>query len=118
MLVIQQNCGKRYKYTISTLKVGLGLNAKVVYIQEPFLRKKNLAYLGFSLYWPVKTHDCKDNRVFIAVQKDLLNIKIVENRTNLIVAPPTQGTWRSDDYVNAFRLVDIVVVTTLVANNL
>ena len=24
----------------------------------------------------------------------------------LIVAPPTQGTWRSDDYVNAFRLVD------------
>ena len=26
------------------------------------------------------------------------------------VAPPTQGTWRSDDYVNAFRLVDIVVI--------
>ena len=23
------------------------------------------------------------------------------------VAPPTQGTWRSDDYVSAFRLVDI-----------
>ncbi len=22
------------------------------------------------------------------------------------VAPPTQGTWRSDDYVSAFRLVD------------
>ena len=25
------------------------------------------------------------------------------------VAPPTQGTWRSDDYVSAFRLVDMVV---------
>ena len=23
-----------------------------------------------------------------------------------IVAPPTQGTWRSNDYVNALRLVD------------
>ena len=23
-----------------------------------------------------------------------------------IVAPPTQGTWRSNDYVSAFRLVD------------
>ena len=26
--------------------------------------------------------------------------------TALTVAPPTQGTWRSDDYVSAFRLVD------------
>ena len=24
------------------------------------------------------------------------------------VAPPTQGTWRSNDYVNALRLVDMV----------
>ena len=24
------------------------------------------------------------------------------------VAPPTQGTWRSNDYVSAVRLVDIV----------
>ena len=26
------------------------------------------------------------------------------------VAPPTQGTWRSNDYVNAVRLVDMVVI--------
>ena len=25
---------------------------------------------------------------------------------NLLVAPPTQGTWRSNDYVSAVRLVD------------
>lgn len=25
-----------------------------------------------------------------------------------IMAPPTQGIWRSDDHVNAFKLVDIV----------
>ncbi len=26
----------------------------------------------------------------------------------VIVAPPTQGTWRSNDYVSVVRLVDIV----------
>ena len=25
---------------------------------------------------------------------------------SITVAPPTQGTWRSNDYVNALRLVD------------
>lgn len=28
---------------------------------------------------------------------------------NLIVAPPTQGTWYNDDYVSAFKWVDIGV---------
>ena len=28
---------------------------------------------------------------------------------NTCVAPPTQGTWRSNDYVSAFRLVDVVL---------
>ncbi len=27
-------------------------------------------------------------------------------RKYITVAPPTQGTWRSNDYVSAFRLVD------------
>ena len=26
------------------------------------------------------------------------------------VAPPTQGTGRSDDYISAFRLMDIVCI--------
>ena len=84
MLVVQQNYGKRYECTISALEARLGLKAGIVCIQEPFLGKKNLAHTGFNLYWPVGAHDCKDNRVLIAVRKDLLNKIIVENRTDLL----------------------------------
>ena len=87
MLVIQQNCGKGYECTISALEAGLGLNAGVVCIQEPFLGKKNLAHAGFNLYWPAGPHDRKDNRVLVAVRKDLLNKTIVENRTDLVSHP-------------------------------
>ena len=36
MLLVQQNCGKEYEYTISALETGLGLDARIVCIQEPF----------------------------------------------------------------------------------
>lgn len=49
--------------------------------------KKNLAHAEFNLYWPVKAHDRKDNRVLIAVKKDLLDKTIVKNRTDLIIHP-------------------------------
>ena len=87
MLVVQQNCGKGYECTVSAFEAGLGLDARIVCIQEPFLRRKNLAHSGFSLYWPAGTHDRKDNRVLIAVRKDLLDITVVENRTDLISHP-------------------------------
>lgn len=87
MLVIQQNCRKGYEYIISTLEAGLGLNAGIVCIQEPFLDKKNLAHAGFSLYWPVKSYDRRENHVFIAVRKDLLNKTIIKNQTDLVSHP-------------------------------
>ena len=87
MLIIQQNCGKGYECTITALEARLGLNAGIVCIQEPFLGKKDLAHSGFNLYWPAGTHDRKDNRVLIAVKKDLLHTTIVENRTDLISHP-------------------------------
>ena len=87
MLVLLQNCGKGYECTISALEARLGLKARIVCIQEPFLGKKNLAYAGFNLYWPAEAHDRKDNRVLIAVRKELLNKIIVENRTDLFSHP-------------------------------
>ena len=69
MLVVQQNCGKGYECTISALEAGLGLNASVVCIQEPFLGNRSLAHAGFNLYWPSGTADRKDMRVLIAVRK-------------------------------------------------
>lgn len=52
ILMIQQNCSKGYECTISALKAGLGLDAKFVCIQEPFLGKRDISYCGFNLYWP------------------------------------------------------------------
>ncbi len=66
------------------LEAGLSLDAGIVCIQELFFGWKNLAYLGFNFYWPAKTYDWKDNQVFIVVRKDLLNIIVIENRTDLI----------------------------------
>lgn len=79
MLVIQQNCGKGYESTISALEAGLGLDAGVFCIQEPFLGNKDLSHTGFNLYWPLGAHNRKDNRVLVAVRKYMLNNVVVEN---------------------------------------
>ena len=50
MLILQQNCGKRYEYTIIALEAGLSLNALVVYIQKLFLGNQSFAHVGFNLY--------------------------------------------------------------------
>ena len=87
MLVLQQKCGKGYECTISALEAGLGLNASVVCIQEPFLGNRSLAHAGFNLYWPSGTADRKDMRVLIAVRKDILSRIVLENRTDLVSHP-------------------------------
>ena len=87
MLVVQQNCGKGYECTISALEAGLGLEASVVCIQEPFLGNRSLAHAGFNIYWPSGTENRRDMRVLIAVRKDILNKVIIENRTDLVSHP-------------------------------
>ena len=87
MLIVQQNCGKGYECTISALEAGLGLNAAVVCIQEPFLGKHNISHSGFNLYWPSGTENRKDMRVLTAVRKDMLSKVVVENRTDLVSHP-------------------------------
>lgn len=79
MLVVQQNCGKRYKCTISAIKTGLGLDKVVVYIQEPFLEDWNIFHLGFNLYWPSGTDNQKNIRVLTAVRKDIINRVNIDN---------------------------------------
>lgn len=80
-------CGKGYESTISALEAGLGLNAGVVCIQEQFLGNKDLSHVGFNLYWPSGVHNRKDNRVLVAVRKDILNKIIVKNQTDLVSHP-------------------------------
>ena len=87
MLVIQQNCGKGYECTISALEAGLGLDAAIVCIQEPFLGNRSISHPGFNLYWPSGTDNRKNMRVLTAVRKDILNNVIIENRTDLVCHP-------------------------------
>ena len=87
MLVVQQNCGKRYECTISALEAGLGLEASIVCIQEPFLGNRSISHSRFNFYWPSGTDDRRDMRVLIAVRKDILNTVIIENRTDLVSHP-------------------------------
>ena len=87
MLVLQQNCGKGYECTISALEAGLGLDAAVVCIQEPFLGNRSISHSGFNLYWPSGTENRKDMRVLTAVRKDILSKVIIDNRTDLVSHP-------------------------------
>ncbi len=79
MLVIQQNCVKGYECTISALEAGLGLDAAIVCIQEPFLGNRSISHPSFNLYWPSGTDNRKDIRVLTAVRKDILYNVIIEN---------------------------------------
>ena len=45
-------------------------------------------------------------RVARLITLSLLTLRQLNYLLSDIVAPPTQGTWRSNDYVNALRLVD------------
>lgn len=87
MLIVQQNCGKGYKYTISTFETGLGFNISVICIQELFLANRSLAHAGFNLYWPFRTYNQKDMQVLIVVKKGILNRIVIENRTDLVSHP-------------------------------
>lgn len=61
MSIVQQNYKKVYKCKISIFETKLGLKTEILYTYKPFLRKKNLAYIKFNLYQPIKAYDCKHN---------------------------------------------------------
>ena len=114
MLVVQQNCGKGYECTISTLKAGLGLDVAVVYIQEQFLGNQSISHAGFNLYWSSETDHWKDMRVLMVVRKDILNKVIIDNRTDFVshpycsvldikeLQPLTRKVWRKTRVVNLY----------------
>lgn len=87
MLVIQQNRGKGYECTISTLETALSLGASMVCIQEPFIRNQVLSHSGFNLYWPADQGNRRDVRVLTAIRKDTASNIIFDNRSDLTSHP-------------------------------
>ena len=87
MLVIQQNCGKGYEYTISALETALSLGASIVCIQEPFKGNRSISHSGFNLYWPMAGENRRDIRVLTAVRKEIVNNVVLDNRSDLANHP-------------------------------
>ena len=83
MLVVQQNCGKGYKCTISALKTALSLGASMVCIQELFIGNRTISYSGFNLYWSVDGKNQRDIQIFTAIRKNIANNVILDNRSDL-----------------------------------
>lgn len=67
MLAVQENCGKRYKCTISAFEAGLGFNETVLCILKLFLGNRSIFHSGFNLNWFSETTNRKHMQVLIAV---------------------------------------------------
>lgn len=84
MLIVKQNCKKRYKYTMSTLKAKLGFDAAVACIQKTFLENWSIFYFGFNLYWPFEINNQKNIQVLTVVRKTIFNKVIIDNQKDLV----------------------------------
>lgn len=79
MLVVQQNCGKKYEYSISAIKIAFNLGLSMVYIQKLFIRNWVILHSGFNLYWLINIKNPKKNWVFITFYKNMANNVIFNN---------------------------------------
>ena len=88
MLIIQHNCGRAYPATLGALEAGIERDIGIICLQEPYISYE-FSHPGYLLYWP--GGDKKDQRVLIAVRRDLIGAIRVENRTDLIDHPYLQA---------------------------
>lgn len=85
MLVIQHNCGRGCKSIIVLLATLLSIEAKIVYLQKPFIKNKSITHSAFNFYWQKKLKT--EAQFFTTVKKKLMNKIIVENKIDLIDHP-------------------------------
>lgn len=48
MLIMQQNCGRRYENTIIVLETTLSIGAEIICLQELFIGSRNIAHSAFN----------------------------------------------------------------------
>lgn len=88
MLIIQHNCGRTYPATLGALEAGIERQIGIICLQEPYILK-DFSHPGYLLYWP--GGEKRDQRVLIAIRKDLIGAVRVENRTDLVDHPYLQA---------------------------
>jgi ribonuclease HI len=87
MLVCQHNCRRDYVSSIAALEAGLELGSDILCLQEPYILRE-FSHPAFLFFWP--GGDRPDQRVLIAVRKDMLKILRLEARSDLISHPYLQ----------------------------
>jgi hypothetical protein len=80
-LIIQYNCGHTYPATLGALKAEIEQQIGIICLQEPYILN-NFSHPGYLLYWP--EGEKQDQRVLIAIRKDLIGAVRIENRTDLV----------------------------------
>lgn len=93
--VVQHNCRKTYVTTIAAIKNGLEREAEIIYLQEPYIGKRDVTHPAYQIRWPNCPRD--EIRVAIAIHIDCLNSYIFEERTDLI----------TNSYIQVFDIWDI-----------
>ena len=64
------------------LETALSIRARLVILQEPFIRNREISHGVFNFYWPQGNRT--EIRVMIAIRKDLLDKIVVEHRIDLL----------------------------------
>ena len=85
MLIIQYNCGRRYESIVMALEAALDIGAGIIMLQEPFIGNRELIYSAFNFYWLQGERTVI--RVMTTIRKDLLDMIVVEHRTDLVNHP-------------------------------
>ena len=85
MLVLQHNCRQTYAVTIAALEAGLELGVGLACLQEPYVND-GFRHGGYQIYWP-EAGKHRNQRVAIAIRRDLFNKIMVEARTDLLDHP-------------------------------
>jgi hypothetical protein len=88
MLIIQHNCGRTYPATLGALEAGIEWQIGIICLQEPYILN-NFSHPGYLLYWP--GGEKQDQRVLMAIRKDLIRAVRIENRTDLVDHPYLQA---------------------------
>ncbi len=85
MLVVQHNCGQSYENTIMAIETAWSIGAGIVMLPDPFIGIREISHSAFNLYWPQAER--KEIKVMTAVQKELTDKIVLQNRTDLVNHP-------------------------------
>jgi hypothetical protein len=110
MIVLQHNCNSTAATTTAALEAAVERQAEVVLLQKPYAGARHtISHPSYQLRWP----ECEreEIRVALAIRVDVLDVYVLEERTDLIDHPCVQclAVWETHERqkVRRTRVVNI-----------